>query len=554
MKGSKGIVLIAVCGLAGVTLGGTTADLVRKVAEDVVRPVRPGGVDGRPFWNVKALWFMYPPAFDFKDVAGAKGYRFVACDRSGKERTMTASSPRETISALWPELATGLVDLRCEGVDTDGKAVGVAGTRRFWKQAPFRPGAYPKAKRSYREAADRLMDFLVDGWKPAQVLAKTGRPDPVYQYNGYPAKIGSSLINIMVTTAKERPAKAAKALDIAKKEADYLISITPTNGPLAYFAPTYLYLPESEGPHRLAPATCKKHLGECMIRYSAEVGIAMLRLAEATGEEKYADFAVRCGETFIRLQRPDGTWPCVMRYSDGAAMRRDNIILIERVDFFTRLAKRTGDRRYAKLEDDVLATVEREQFATWDWQGQFEDTTIEPEPYKDLTSTDALPFACYLLKRFPGDARRLAEATELVRFAEDQFVCWEKPYLPDGTSPSSGLLVEGKWYDGTFKTWYCPGVSEQYACMVPIDASLDRMVWGCLALYHATKDELWLQKAWTLGDSLVNKQQENGGIETYWYETGMRLTESCDEIDWLDCMMDDLEALLDLAREASRGN
>ena len=58
---------------------------------------------------------------------------------------------------------------------------------------------------------------------------------------------------------------------------------------------------------------------------------------------------------------------------------------------------------------------------------------------------------------------------------------------------------------------------------------------------------LWNEKARVLGDSLVNKQQANGGIETYWYESGMRFNDSCDEIDWLDCMMDDAEALLDLA-------
>lgn len=547
MRSSRLILALsfAIGGQAAVGTGVTELDA--RVAADLVVPVRPGGVQGRPFWNAHAPWFMHAPAFDFKDVAGAKSYRFVAQDSSHAERTMMAASPRAALSPIWLDLATGHVDLKCEGVDADGKAVGVAGVRRFWKLAPFKPGAYPKAKRSYREAANRLMDFLLDEWKPSRVLAKTGKPDPVYQYNGYPAKIGSALINIMVRTARERPEKAAKALDLAKKEADYLLSITPTNGPLAYFTPTYLYFPEAEGPYSEVPKTSKEHLGECMIRYSAEVGIAMLRLADATGQKKYEDFAVRCGETFLRLQRPDGTWPCVMRYSDGASVRRDNIILIERVHFFKMLAERTGNRRYAKLEDDVFANIEREQLTTWDWQGQFEDTKISPEPYRDLTSTDALPLACYLLKRFPGDARRLAQAIEIVRYAEDQFTFWETPRLADGTIPDGALFDTGKWYVQSFGSWYCPGVGEQYACLMPIDASLDRMVWGCLALFRATHDDLWLLKARALGDSLVNKQQENGGIETYWYASGKRFTENCDEIDWLDCMMDDLEALLDLS-------
>ena len=52
------------------------ADLEDAVGRDIVTPVRPGGVNGQEFWNGNALWFMYPPAFDFKRVEGT--------DRHGK--------------------------------------------------------------------------------------------------------------------------------------------------------------------------------------------------------------------------------------------------------------------------------------------------------------------------------------------------------------------------------------------------------------------------------------------------------------------------------------
>jgi len=29
--------------------------------DDLNVPVRPGGVNGQPFWNANSLWFMYPP-------------------------------------------------------------------------------------------------------------------------------------------------------------------------------------------------------------------------------------------------------------------------------------------------------------------------------------------------------------------------------------------------------------------------------------------------------------------------------------------------------------
>lgn len=521
--------------------------LGRAVSQDIGLPVRPGAVQGQPFWNGHSLWFMYPPAFDFKMIDGAAAYQFEVIDSQRKKWVTTERLPTAALTNVWAELPSGLTHVTCRGLDGKGDSIGLSGERKFWKQAPFMPDAYPKAARSYRSAAHKLIDFLIDGWKPAQVLYESGKPDPVYQYNCYPAKTGAALINTMVIAVKERPEKADKALSIARKEADFLMSVTPTNGPLAYFTPTYLFNPEAVATNRFAPKIAKRLGGQCMIRYSAEVGIALLRLAELTGEQKYADFAVRCGDTFLRLQRPDGTWPCVMRYSDGAAMRRDEIILIERVGFFTMLHKYTGDERYAKLENDVLAHLDRNQIKTWDWQGQFEDTSIDPEPYKDLTGTDALPAARYLLNRFPHDKVRVSQAREMIRFGEDQFVCWERPWHSDGSCPSSGQMVEEKWYDSTYASWFCPGVSEQYACMVPIDASACRMIWGYLALYRTTGDGLALAKARVLGDSLVNKQQGNGGIETYWYDTGMRFTDGCDEIDWLDCMADDVEALLELA-------
>ena len=50
------------------------------VAHDLEKPVRPGGVNGRPFWNKYSVQFMYPPAFDFAYVKNAVKYRFTVTD------------------------------------------------------------------------------------------------------------------------------------------------------------------------------------------------------------------------------------------------------------------------------------------------------------------------------------------------------------------------------------------------------------------------------------------------------------------------------------------
>ena len=44
--------------------------LAAAAAADYARPVRPGGIDGRSFWNGYSVRFLYPPAFGFAAVDG----------------------------------------------------------------------------------------------------------------------------------------------------------------------------------------------------------------------------------------------------------------------------------------------------------------------------------------------------------------------------------------------------------------------------------------------------------------------------------------------------
>ena len=118
-------------------------------------PVRPGGVGGQPFWNGHADWFLYPPSFDFKVVPGAARYRFTVLDDQHLARTFETSAPTASLAPVWGEIPPGFVSVTCEGVDADGKVCGLAGRRlRFWRQAPFKEGIYPPAKRPLANFSD----------------------------------------------------------------------------------------------------------------------------------------------------------------------------------------------------------------------------------------------------------------------------------------------------------------------------------------------------------------------------------------------------------------
>ena len=97
--------------------------------------------------------------------------------------------------------------------------------RRFWKSAPFTPGGYKPAPRSYAEAAAKACDFIWSLPNTRHLLEK-GEPDPSYSLNCYPAKMSGSVIGIMLDYAKRRPARAKDALAVARAAADYLLRIS----------------------------------------------------------------------------------------------------------------------------------------------------------------------------------------------------------------------------------------------------------------------------------------------------------------------------------------
>ena len=499
---------------------------------DALVPVRPGGVGGQQFWNGHADWFLYPPSFDFKVVPGATRYRFTVLDDQHLARTFETNAPTASLAPVWGEIPPGFVSVTCEGVDVDGKVCGLAGRRlRFWRQAPFKEGSYPPAKRPYAEAASLVYDYLFS--RPStRHLAETGEMDFTYSRNAYPAKMGSAVISAMVRYAKRRPERAAAALDIARKQGTWLLRHSqPASAPLAHFPPTYAG----------DKLTAKKYAGECMLIYPVTAANAYLALFEATKDDSWRAAALAIGETFLRLQGADGTWWLKMRERDGEPIGRNRCFPMHQITFFERLFALTGDAKWRAAADRAFAFVENGPLKTWNWEGQFED--VEPtERFVNLTKHDACSTAMYLLDRFPNDAARLAQARELLRFSEDQFVCWELPCRTDGKGPRY-TGTEKLWVQNDYLDWVVPGVTEQYRCYHPIDSSAAKLIRTYLALYRASGNATDLAKARALGDTLVNLQDPDGRIPTHWNKKHFHDR----DYDWVNCMLASASALEQLA-------
>ena len=455
-------------------------------------PVRAGVPGVRPFWNANAKAFIHPPAFDFKEAAGTKEYRFTlarrAEDNAPCQKSWTAAKPWTPIPVnVWDSLAPGYYTLKVEG----------SGERTFYRAAVFH-GPYPKGTRGYRDAARSVYAAVyrmpaVQGWR------NSDDPPSGYDLYCYPAKILSSMIRALCRHAKAAPNDAADALAISRKMADWLIAHSQAKGaPLAHFPPTYW------GDRR---DVAVKYAGQNMLGYPAHAANAYLDLAEATGEAKYRAAALAIARTFLKLQGEDGTWPLKVREKDGSPVRANRLVpnryLLGMLD---RAFAATGDAAFAAARDRAFAYVLDGPAKTWNWDGQFEDMDPMP-PYRNLQKGVAIDTALRLFAMGRTD-----EACEMVDWCEDQFVVWSDPI-----------------HNMDWKNWKMPTALEQYDYYTPIDASMGDMIGGFAAAYKATGNRLYLEKAKALADNITRHQREDGTIPTYF--------DSRKGSDWVNCMV-----------------
>ena len=237
----------------------------------------------------------------------------------------------------------------------------------------------------------------------------------------YPSKMVAALVSALCGGAADEGRIAA-----ARLCADWLISVSEgPDRPLACFPPTYHC-----GDPAKAEGVVKEYWGQVMLICPAAFGNALMKLYAVTKDAKYLVQAKGIAETYLKLQGDDGTWFLKMDTKTGKEVKPNRLMPVASVmPFFNTLYAVTGDKRYRAAADRAFAYVENGPMRTWNWEGQFED--VGPDgAYRNLTKHDACATAIYICERYPNDKSRLAVARDLLRFSEDQFVCWEKPF-PD---------------------------------------------------------------------------------------------------------------------------
>ena len=488
----------------------------RQAAQEYLEPIRPAYEGRNPAWNGFARKFLYAPSFDFPKMDGAVSYKFTIKDtRSEATWSFEADSPDANLSPVWNDIHPADVHLTVEAIGADGKVLGTVGERDFLRDFPFQ-GPYPGKAMPYRESALRAALYThrmpaVQNWKNQTV------PDLSYCLNAYPCKIIGATIQNEVFIAEQIPALREEALQIARNAATFLInSSRPEGDPLEFFPPTFY---EDE-----AQAGRADNKGWAMMMEPTKAGNGLLDLFKATGDSLYLDRALKIANTYKKLQAEDGSFPVKVNFVTGVPMNDAKITHEYLLPFLSRLETEFGVYDYTDLKEKSLKWMKEVPMKAFDLEGSFEDTYgYGCAPYQNLTNCTSARFACYLLMQDNPSEEDIADAIDLIRLSEDQFVHWD--YLPDDVTGVREIPT--------------PSTFEQYFCYEPVDASSANMADAYLSLYAVTGDRLALEKARALMDHLTILQNQI---------TGMIISiDEPVEYFWINCNYGSLTTLMKLA-------
>ena len=460
-----------------------------QAAKEYLQPLRPGYEGKNPYWNVFAKRFLYAPAFDFKEVEGAKEYRFdLKAPESGEAWSFTADKPWAPLSPVWNEVSVGDIELAVLAMGDKGQVLDTAGKRQFFRDFPFH-GPYNNAVVPYREAALKAA-LYIHTLPFVKRFATEMEPDlETYPHFSCACKVIGALISNECLIAREIPARREEALAIALGAANFLVSQSrPEDAPLAFFPPTYYKgdLQKSD-----------ENNGKTMAMEAAKgPGPAFLDLYDLTGDKAWFDRAVAIARTYKKIQRPDGSFPIKMDFDTGQPVNDAPAMLHPLLNFLSRLHRQYGINEFLPMQEAGERWMREVPLKSFDMEGQFEDVSVMGlQPYENLTNCTAAPYADYLLRKEDPTEEDISNAIDLIRLSEDQFVHWDYPLGPDDIHKRCA-----------------PAVHEQYKYETPIDNSSCNVANAMLSLYEKTGDRLMLAKAKALIDHLTVMQHQNSGV------------------------------------------
>ncbi len=432
-------------------------------------------------WNAMVMQhFMHAPVFHFTRADNAVLYRGtigLRGEKAGLTHVVESKTPDIDMAGIWKKLPhTGDFSVYAEAIDAKGESIGQIDFG-FTKKTPFM-GPYRPAKSGYMESGAK-----------AALWAESCKDEKITKF---PALLRSSIARVLVTYAKFYPKRenTEQMLQAAIKHCDALINDST--------APDWVYanMPRTQ-----------RNANTLQISRTGMLGMVCLDLFEATKEKRFLDTAMCIADTLKRTQLKEGRWYFRVDPKTGKMQIDYTSDQIQPILLLDELIGKYQRKDLIETRDKAVKWVLENPCKTYRWQGQWDDLADSP-PYANLEWYDTALFIEYLLGKATAENGYEEIAIELFHFIEDHFVDWQ----PSERSQRRDVRV--KWWGVKAIT---PSVREQYWCYSPIDWHGAHYIRACLALHRYTKENIYLDKAKAIANTLTVIQHPEGFYPTWMY-------------------------------------
>ncbi len=265
-----------------------------------------------------------------------------------------------------------------------------------------------------------------------------------------------------------------------------------------------------------------------------------LDLYDVTKEQKYLDAAKDAADTLVETQEPDGTWPLMADWKTGKSITPHRHIPTWIIFLFDRLEREHQLTQYQPARAKAWEWILANPMKTYQWDAQFEDIKLR-EPYMNLAREQACDVAVLLLSDPKRTDEQVKQAEDLIRFSEDQFVCWAPVTDVDGWRKAMPMRYKN------VDQYILPGVFEQYVCYGPVARSGAIMIHTYLKAHEVTGNETYLEKARDIANGMLTGQKdaaENYGTDGEIPTWGMQRK----PVNWLNNSYYSAQSVLTLSK------
>lgn len=519
------------------------AKLNAQAEKEYLTPIRPITEGKNPCWTGYAVKFTYAPTFEFKEVEGAKNYRFTITanmdvyetingkklkiiNNNFKPISFITDKPTNSLSPIWKKLPASHVILTIEALDAQGKVIQKVGERKFFRDFPFK-GPYSNNPLPYKESAIKGM-LHIHNMPEVACWADSAMPNMNYQHYTYLNKCVSAVICNEVLVAKYVPSERERAIRMAENVAKFISSMSqPEGAPLAYFPPTYY--------KDLIASKRAENQGTMITTDALMAAQAFLDLYDITKKAEYLERVKNIMRTYKKIQSAEGSIPIKVYIATGKPSSNRKAMLHPLCEMAERLSKYYGINEFKEMQAKAEKWMHEVPIKSFDMTSQFEDVSvIDIKPYNNLTNCTSATYARYLYLKDHPSKEDLEDARDLMKLSEDQFTYWDWLYNENG-----------------YRRLPTPCVIEQYHYKTPVDHSAASVSGGFLAYYKLTGDPLAFAKAKAIIDNITIQQvHKNGYMPTTWDFAHKRTQELS---MWLNCANAAINRLLEMSELCGEG-